>query len=82
MAEIQQCLKYPMFGISIVFIYFETKSSEKNLTLTMTAWPVYTNTNLLFDKKKKKKLANIQPSLKFYGMIILVKTVPLCRGMA
>ena len=27
-------------------------------------------------------MANIRPSLHFYGMIILVKTKPLCRGMA
>ena len=27
-------------------------------------------------------MANIRPSLQFYGMIIFVKTKPLCRGMA
>ena len=32
-------------------------------------------------KKKNRLLANIQPSLHFYGMIILVKK-GLCRGMA
>ena len=32
--------------------------------------------------QKDKNLANIQPSLHFYGMIILVKTKPLCKGMA
>ena len=32
--------------------------------------------------KKIRKLANIRPSLQFYGMIILVKIKPLCRGMA
>ena len=36
----------------------------------------------IFDKKKNRKLANIQASLYFYGMIILVKTKSLCRGMA
>ena len=48
----------------------------------MTGWTVYTNANLFFDKKKKRKLANIWSSLHFYGMIILVKTKPLCKGMA
>ena len=37
---------------------------------------------LVFDKKKNKKSAIIWSSLQFYGMIILVKTKPLCRGMA
>ena len=48
----------------------------------MTGWTVYTNANLFFDKKKKRKLANIQPRLHFYGMIILVKKKGLCVGMA
>ena len=48
-----------------------------------TAWPVYTNANLFFDKKKKKKLANIQPSLQFYGRIFWRKKGSLQRnGMA
>ena len=34
------------------------------------------------DKKKNRKLANIRPSLHFYGMTILVETKPLCKGMA
>ena len=37
---------------------------------------------LFFDKKKNRKLANIQPSLQFYDIIILVKTKPFCWGMA
>ena len=47
----------------------------------MTAWIVNTNANLFFDKKTNRKLANTQPSLHFYGMIILMKTKPLCIGM-
>ena len=48
-----------------------------------TAWPVNTNANLFFDKKKNRKLANIRPSLHFYGMIILVEKGPLQKsGMA
>ena len=43
---------------------------------------IYTNANLFLDKKKNRKLANIRSSLQFHGMIILVKTIPLCRGMA
>ena len=39
------------------------------------------NANLFFDKKKNRKLANIRPSLHFYGMIILVKKKGLCIGM-
>ena len=42
-------------------------------TITTTAWTVYKNANLLFDKKKNRKLANMRPSLPFYGMIILAK---------
>ena len=34
-----------------------------------------------FDKKKNRKLAKIQPSPHFHGMIILVKK-PLCSGKA
>ena len=48
----------------------------------MTAEPVYTNANLLFDKYKNRKWASIWPGLLFYGMLILVITVPLCKGMA
>ena len=48
----------------------------------MTAWTAYTNANLIFDKKKKRELANIQPSLHFYCVIILVKKKGLCTGMA
>ena len=40
-----------------------------------------TKENLFIDKKKNIKLANIWPSLHFYGMIILVKK-GLCRRMA
>ena len=46
-----------------------------------TAWTVYTNANLFFDKNKNWELANIQPRLHFYGMIILVKKKGLCIGM-
>ena len=46
-----------------------------------TAWPVQTNANLLFDEKKNRKMANIRPSLHFYGMIFWWKK-GLCRGMA
>ena len=35
----------------------------------------------IFDKKKNRKLANIRPSLNFYGIIILVKKAK-CIGMA
>ena len=48
----------------------------------MTAWTVYTYVNLFFDKKKKRELANIQASLHFYGMIILVQKKGLCIVMA
>ena len=48
----------------------------------MTAWTIYTNANLLFDKNKNRKLVKIWPSLHFYGMIILVKIKPFCTGMA
>ena len=37
---------------------------------------------ICFLTKKNRKLANIRPSLHFYGMTILVKTKPLCIGMA
>ena len=37
---------------------------------------------LVFDKKKNRKSAIKWSTLQFYGMIILVKTKPLCRGMA
>ena len=33
-------------------------------------------------KRKKKNLQFLQPSLQFYGMIYLVKTIPLWLGMA
>ena len=48
-----------------------SKSSEKKLkklTITTTAWTIYTNANLFFDKKKNRELANILPSLHFYGL--------------
>ena len=45
-------------------------------------WPPgpFMQMQIFFDKKGR--LANIRPSLLFYGIIILVKTIPLCRGMA
>ena len=39
-------------------------------------------TLVLYLYGKKRQLANIRPSLQFYGMIILVKTKLFCRGMA
>ena len=42
---------------------------------------VYTNAKLFFYEKKNRKLANIRPSLHYYGMIIWLKTKPLCIGM-
>ena len=44
--------------------------------MAMAAWPDNTNANYFFDKKKNSKLAKIQPSLHFYGIIILVKKRP------
>ena len=64
---------------NVVTRYFDTKFTE---TSSMTAWTVYTNAKLFFDKKKKRELANIRPSLHFSGMIILVKKKGLCIGMA
>ena len=46
-----------------------------------TAWPIYTNENLFFDKINRKS-AIIWPSLQFYGINFLVKTVTLWWGMA
>ena len=49
------------------------RNKWQKLTITKAEWTVYTNENLFFDKKINRKLANIRPSLHFYGMIILVK---------
>ena len=46
----------------VVSIYFDTNP------IMMTACQFQTNANLYFDKRKKK-LANVWPSLHFYGMI-------------
>ena len=35
--------------------------------------------NYFFDKKKNRKFENIWLSLHFCGMIIFIKTKPLCR---
>ena len=49
-----------------------------------TARTVYTNANLYFDKKKNRKLANIWPSIYFYGFygVIFWWKKGLCREMA
>ena len=53
---------------------FGQKSLFKNFSCQPpSAWNVYTNANLFFDQKKNRIVANIRPSLHFYGMIILVK---------
>ena len=44
--------------------------------MTTTAQPVHINDNLFFDKKEKGKYAIIQPSLKLYGIIYMVKNIP------
>ena len=51
-----------------------------HLYLVMLTILIYKNKNLFFDRKKKRKLANILPRLHFYGMIISVKTKPLCTA--
>ena len=44
-------------------------SAKVNSKQRQAAYPIYTNANLFFDKKKKGTSANLQPSLHFYGMI-------------
>ena len=45
--------------------------------MQLSFWLYHENVNT-----KHRKFANIQVSLHFCGMIILVKTKPLCMGMA
>ena len=57
---------------NVIFNMFSCRNPFMGIQTNMistTAWPVYTNANLFFDKKKKKELANIRPSLHFYDMI-------------
>ena len=49
--------------------------------LIMSSIGVSNPTNC-FEKKKKVEKAIIQPSFQFYGIIYMVKSTPLCRGMA
>ena len=51
------------------------QKSEKTLRNTRP-FIVYTNENLIFDKKKNRKSSIKWSSLQFYGMIIFVKTNP------
>ena len=55
----------------------EDKKINEKLTLVGPSQKV-----IIFDKKKNRKQANIQPSLHFYGMMILVKTPVQRNGMA
>ena len=60
-------------------LYLCSMEKVNNNKGSLACWCKY---KFAIDKKKNRKLVNIWPSLHFYGIIILVKTVPLCRGMA
>ena len=51
------------------------KSQQKSKQLQRQP-SLFMQKNFFFDKKKNRKLANIWPSLSFYGLIILVTNVP------
>ena len=57
--------------MQLATLYFIVKQTLRH---TMNIW--------FYDKKKNRKSAIKGSSLQFYGVIILVKTKPLCRGMA
>ena len=71
------------FNINIVTnsLYFDTKLLEKSNQIRRQPEP-FIQMKFIFTKRKKRELANIQPSLHFYGMIILVKKKVLCIGKA
>ena len=56
--------------------------SSKKVNENKSSLPQLYKYNLFFDVKKKGTLGILQPSLHFNGLIILVKTQHLCKGMA
>ena len=72
-------------------ILFVNITNSQQLSCTLNRWKKVNNNDDSLDHLyqckfvlwQKRKIENWQmESLHFYGMIILVKTVPLCRGMA
>ena len=60
--------------------YFDNKSSEKSKQKWQQPGP-FIQKQIFLTNRKKRKLANIQPSLHFYGTIFWLKK-GLCKGMA
>ena len=74
-------LRFNLFHKFFMFIMkvIKTFTTKKFVFLTIV---VFTKEYFVFDKEKNWKSAIIWSNLQFYGVIILVKTKSLCRGMA
>ena len=72
----------PPFPGQLIFKDILIPNHWKKVNNNHDSLPIFIQMKFFVDKKKYRKLSNIQPSFHFYGMIIWVKTKPLCIGMA